>query len=298
MSVSEQETVREHSNGGGRHFRRSLFRRPLLTRLTAALTVSLLFHLSMITVFQIVIALPSDPVEYYEVRLVSSPEEPARTSDAAAAARGPDTLALSGAALYDPLPAVALPIVEFAELERLRIRYDASAPLTGMGRFLEDTAPTDSWARFGGELQRLGRTLREIALPGQETGAARAGEAQQYLTHRPAEGFEAYIEWSGPPRDRELLFSPPIRALWNLNPAEVTRPFEIVFKVDTAGRVVNVWSPMLDDSGVIDDVQMTVLQYRFAPLARYDAAGRPLEEPVPASEQSGVLFIRAAGGRP
>ena len=296
MTLSAPEPVVARETGRTRGFRRSLRSRAIRARLAAALSFSILFHLSMITIFQIVIAFPRDELQYYEVRIVSSPPEGAPAPGDAVTQRAGDMLALGGASLYDLLPPVELPVLEFAELERLRIRYDASDSLPEI-QGLFDTGPApDSWARFGGELQRLGKTLREFALPGQDGPApAREEERQRLLAHRPAEGYEAYIEWSGPPRDRELLFAPPIRALWRLHPADLTRPFEIVFKVDASGRVVNVWSPILDDSGMIDEVQMTVLQYRFAPLT---AAGLDTGEASTATEQSGVLFIRAARGQP
>lgn len=266
--------------------RRFRFRWPVNGRMTAALAFSLFFHLSMITIFRIVIVLPREQVVYYDVSIVSTSGE-----GAAQMQKTGDTLALAGPSLYDSLPEVELPVVEFAELERLRIRYDAAEPGRGVDDLFQEFTPTDSWARFGGELQRFGKTLRELALPGQEQapGPAATPEKKRILEHRPAQGFTAYVEWSGPPEDRELLFSPPIKALWEVNPAELARPIEIVFKVDPSGRVVNVWSPILDDSGMIDEVQMTVLQYRFAPLVSSGTEGGS----APA-EQSGVLIISAA----
>lgn len=286
MAVTAPESVPDKRKGG-RNSRSPnvVFHWKKRGRLITALVVSLFFHLSMITIFRIVIVLPRDQVSYYDVHIVSSP--PAAAPDPGAApARPEDTLSLGGASLYGALPEVELPVIEFAELERLRIRYDAAKPLPEMDSLFEDYQPTDSWARFGGELQRFGKTLRELAFPGEEAPAVVAPPGKKrLLTHRPAEGFEAYIEWNGPPENRELLFSPPVKALWGVNPNDLERPLEIVFKVDSSGKVVNVWSPILEDSGMIDDVQMTVLQYRFAPL-------------VGAAEQSGVLIIGATGDAP
>ena len=76
----------------------------------------------------------------------------------------------------------------------------------------------------------------------------------------------------------------------------MTRQLEIVFKVNPAGRVTNVWSPMIEETELIDDVQLTLLQYRFAPLEAYTADTAATS--TPAVEQSGVLFIRAAGDTP
>jgi len=236
-------------------------------------------------VFEIVVPFPRNNVEYYNVSLMSSSTAP---TTATSETRTGDMLALSGnQRMEEGLPAIDLPVIEFAEIDRLRIRYDASESLQDLDRFFVPTRPTDSWARFGGELHRLGRSLRDFALPGDEDTDSNG--QQRTLSHRPAEGFEAYIEWNSPPKDRELLFAPPIKALWEVSPASVTRPLEIVFKVNPAGRVTNVWSPIIEDTELIDDVQMTLLQYRFAPLANYT------DSPSPATpdEQSGVLFIKA-----
>ncbi len=266
--------------------RRETIARRQRRRMAVAGAVSLAFHLSMITLFEIVLVFPREDTRFFEVSIVSSPAAPETTVAQTSALRMGDQLALSGSRLFDgDLPSVDLPVIEFAELERLRIRFDASEPLPDMERLLDAPRAADSWARFGEEVQRMGRTVREMAMPGDDVpGPA----TKRYLPHRPAEGFEAYIEWSGPPYERELLFAPPVRALWNVSPGNLRRPVEIVFKVDAGGRVVNVWSPVIDDDGLLDDIQMTVLQYRFAPLAGYMD-----EEPAVPVEQSGVLFIRA-----
>ncbi len=269
--------------------RREAIGRQQRRRMAVAGAVSLAFHVSMITLFEIVLVFPREDAQFFEVSIVSSPATPETAVAHASEARMGDQLALSGPRLFDgDLPAVDLPVIEFAELERLRIRFDAAEPLPEMERLLDASRPADSWARFGEEVQRLGRTLREMAMPGDD---APGPAAKRYLPHRPAEGFEAYIEWSGPPYERELLFAPPVRALWNVGSGNMRRPVEIVFKVDAGGRVVNVWSPVIDDDGLLDDIQMTVLQYRFAPLAGYmdEATTAPVE-------QSGVLFIRAIKG--
>ncbi len=262
-------------------------------RFRIAFVLALLFHLSMVTVFEIVIPFPRHDMAYFNVSLVASP-----TATATADNRTGDLLTLGGDPfLMAGLPPVDLPVVEFAEIDRLRIRYDASEPLPDLDGFFEPTHPADSWSRFGGELHRLGRSLRELALPGDEnTRTNTVPKPQRTLSHRPAEGFEAYIEWSGAPYDRELLFAPPVKALWEVNPVGMTRQLEIVFKVNPAGRVTNVWSPMIEETELIDDVQLTLLQYRFAPLEAYTADTAATS--TPAVEQSGVLFIRAAGDTP
>ena len=56
---------------------------------------------------------------------------------------------------------------------------------------------------------------------------------------RPAEGFEAIIVWSGEPKDRALLFAPPVDALWDAEAGDLDRPIEVVLQVDALGNVVN-----------------------------------------------------------
>ena len=82
---------------------------------------------------------------------------------------------------------------------------------------------------------------------------------------RPAAGFEAHIEWVAEPRDRELLFAPPIVALWGADPAVLDEPLVIQFSVNARGRVVSVWSPQLDDDGILSSAQNSLLKYRFEP---------------------------------
>lgn len=265
-------------------------------RLVAALVFSACFHLSMATLFNIVIAFPREDLRYFQVSIVSSPESGSQRIVPAAdpSARTGDMLTLSGTSRFESeVPRVALPILEFAEMERLRIRYenpDRPPPLEGL---LEPPGPADSWARFGGELRRLGQSMRGLTFSDDPAAApSRNREKPRTVAHRPAEGFEAYVEWNTAPHDRELLFAPPVRALWQANPDNLHRPLEIVIKVDAAGRVVNVWSPQIDEDGILDAVQMAVLQYRFAPLPGAETETGGALSP----EQSGVLFIRPAKG--
>jgi hypothetical protein len=67
-----------------------------------------------------------------------------------------------------------------------------------------------------------------------------------------------------------LLFSPPIDALWDAEGTELTQPIEVVLQVNALGRVVNVFSPSVDNRDLVDAVQMTALRYRFEPLALED----------------------------
>jgi hypothetical protein len=158
------------------------------------------------------------------------------------------------------LPAIELPTLEFAELRRLRVQEKGLA-LAERRESLLAPKPQDSWARFGQGIDRLRSALWRLRLSGEEDE-----EAEQPLpapATRPAAGFEAYIEWASEPRDRQLLFAPPVAALWGVDPETLGKPIVIEFTVSPEGRVLSAWSPNVDETGMISAVQNALLKYRF-----------------------------------
>jgi hypothetical protein len=257
---------------------------------SGAFLFSLALHLSMVTLFNVVIYFPRQDIEYYRFQIVQARPPQVAIPRVPEALRAPTLDDPLGAfpdfearpALVDRLPEVQLPTLEFAELDRLRVRQrtlDDSA--------FSDPAARDAWPPLGDGLRRIRESITDIVIPDAPGPLTTTSAAPSRLSHRPADGFEAEIEWGGEPRSRQLLYAPPVRALLDVDPAGVQRPFEVVFRVNPAGRVVNVWSPFLDETGLLDEVQMTVLQYRFEPLV---SEGAP--------EQTGTLRIRAAGSAP
>lgn len=231
-----------------------------------ALILSGLFHLSMVTVFRIVTYIPRHDIRYTTFTLVSVAEDragaPADDLTGPLAAEAPQ-LALRGPGATGGT--LELPTLEFAELGRLRVREDSfREPERPEDLF---RAPSDdSWARFSRGLSNLPRTL-QLRLLGEETPPVPtqpAAAPAPLPASRPAEGFEAYVVWASEPRDRKLLFAPPIEALWNVDATEFTSPVEMVLQVNALGRVVNVFSP--DSGDLVDAIQFSALQYRFAPL--------------------------------
>ena len=81
------------------------------------LCFSFLLHLSTVTIFNIVVYLPAREIKYFNFEVV----EMRRPAAATAAAASPNNarLRLGGA---PGLPEIVLPTLEFATLERLRIR--------------------------------------------------------------------------------------------------------------------------------------------------------------------------------
>jgi len=285
MTRAAQEQMRGDAQPSLQERLRPPWRRRLrASRLAPALFLSTLFHLSMVTVFTVVIYFPRTEVKYYDFRIVPTTPTHAGAEDLAAApgtGRGlGERLSVRGTTL----PRVDLPTIEFAELERLRIAQEGMQSLSLYDQLYADR-PLDSWARFGLGLQRLGRSISELTLS-RGNGEEAPPPAPRGPQHRPAEGFEAEIYWSTGPSDRRLLFSPPITALQGVDPSTVNWPIEVVIEVDAQGRVSSVYSPQLDAGELLDAVQGIVLrQYRFEPL---EGGGGV------ASRSMGTLYIRPA----
>ena len=256
-------------------------------RMAGAVVFSTLFHLSMVTLFRIVVYFPEPEVTYYTMDII-----PVAASAAGASAGAPQGgLRLGGSELAQAFtaPEVRLPALDFAELERLRVSGIGAGDDALMDKVFGVQEPRDSWGRFSRGLQRFGESIGDLAWPWDGEGAA--GEPKPAAAHRPAVGFEGYVVWNSAPPDRELLFAPPIEALWKAGPEALARPLELVITVNPAGRVVNVWSPTVEGGELTDAVQMAVLNYRFAPLGEGP-------DGAPAREQMGALYIRAAEDRP
>jgi hypothetical protein len=254
-----------------------------------SLTISTLFHLSMVTLFSIVLLFERREMPYVHFELVQVAADPAPTTaiaDDRLELRAPQSLAglenrlpaLGGFNEHDlslrenlsvsrVVPMIELPTVGFAELDRLRLRQETLAISPDIGRFL-DRKPTDPWARFGQELGQLTDALLRLR---QTLDVPKEAErAPIHLVSRPAPGFSAYVEWLAPPHDRLVLSTPPVRALWGLDPSAVPEPMTLIFTVNAEGRVVEVLNPVEDE--LTTSVGIALLKYRFAPL--FETGGR------------------------
>ena len=74
--------------------------------------------------------------------------------------------------------------------------------------------------------------------------------------------------------DRQLLFSPPVQVLWDLDPIEVAGPIALAFTVDAQGKVTDIQIPVEDEEGLAVALGTALLRYRFAPLRDGDAHQR------------------------
>jgi hypothetical protein len=261
-----------------------------------AAAFSILFHFSMVTLFSIVVVFPGEEVSYYELRFASEetprqpdpeaamPEQPSAsprpslripsTEDALRETPESSTLArsLQPAALNmdekplleGSLPEITLPTVEFAGFDRLRLRED-SLRIRSQYESALDEAPRDSWARFGDELSRLRDALTRLPVLDRLKLEEETAPKPQLIS-RPAEGFEAHIEWMSEPKDRELIFAPSIEALWELDPKDLDESLVLVFRVNPEGKVLEVQLPLEDEAGVVASTAAALMKYRFEPL--------------------------------
>lgn len=275
-----------------------------------SLLFSALFHLSMVTIFSIGIWFPATPTRYYSFRIV--PQRSAINSSTSIGAdisrqvlRVPDAghpldlisdtvvdspqnsvappPRLAGAeGILGGLPPVDLPKLEFAGLERLRLQRESLEIRQRYESFWEYTEGSN-WFDLGRGLERLRDAL--------SIGDVARDPAERYgIMPHPvagaAPGFDLYIEWMSEPKNRQLLFSPPIEALTNASPHAVGVSITFVFRVAPNGRVKEVLpgSPGVDIE-FADSVAATLSNYRFAPLEEGN------------SDQYGTLIIRPAGAR-
>jgi len=261
-----------------------------------ALVISGMFHLSMVSVFSIMIWFPRHDLKYFRVEIVrqqmaagQEPETPVRSqplrlrsreelfsaeeiagagdgSGVMAEALGVDSITGPEApAGFEPLPPIDLPKIEFAQLDRLRTRQE-SLKIRSEFSELFDARPRDSWELFSEELRGLGRRLTS----GLTGAAAQAPPRRPVRVSTPAPGFGIYVQWMSAPYDRQLLFSPPVQVLWEMNAVEVAAPIALAFTVNPQGKVVDIQIPVEDEQGLSTAIGTALLNYRFAPLREGD----------------------------
>ncbi len=250
---------------------------PRTSAFNIALAVSVLFHLSMVSVFSIVILLPKPETRQFTIGLVQPPtpdsDQPMPTD------RYPNLLALADESDTDLLPPVelprlasSLPVLRSPE-ESLKIRSQFSE----LFETREADTP-DSWARFTSELRGIGPALSQWAWP----------RTVQTTPNRvrlecPAPGIALFVEWMSDPRDRRALFVPPIASLWRLEPARPTAPISIIFSVNEKGKVENVQTSIEDATGVVSELQTVLPRFQFEPIENVHL-------------QRGTLFVEVEGG--
>jgi len=240
-------------------------------------SVSMLFHLSMVTLFSIYVYVPvSRPkyaqldIKYLElgrVDLASSDltlripaMDGALTPEAESGVPEPAEIGPLAATerLTLQLPEIAPPAFDSAQLERWEMIATATRALPLRLPDLEE----DSWARSIGRIERIQDRLREYTALDSVFPVAPDSHHIVPIT-QPVAGLQVYIEWGREPLDRKLELRPPIDSLWRLDPKTLERPLGLAFKVNAAGEVVYV---LPTDDEILRDVSDALKQFRFAPL--------------------------------
>lgn len=237
--------------------------------LTMALVLSFLFHLSMVTLFRIVVYFPRPELAYYDLSIVES--------------RGVSTFAdTSGHALEAPsaedalerleagsvqndrwasLPPVTLPQLNFSELDLIRLnRTSLDSRSRYTNRFENES--DDLWSRFGQKLSTVGELLTGSDTPSSQL----VDEPIRMFVGHPAPGFEAYLEWMSAPYDRQLLVMAKVEALWGADAQALEAPLVLVLRVNQQGRVTFVQMPLEDEAGLLESSAASMFKLLFEPL--------------------------------
>ena len=254
-----------------------------------ALGVSLMFHLSTVTLFRIVIYFPDYDSAYHRVDIIKSTGVSAFTqafksssdgTEASTRFEGDETTSEFHYS-SSKFPSVDLPRLSFS---KLRLPRSTEIDLNTRRRYEElfDSEPDDLWAQVGEKLSTIGELFTHNSdsdTPAPETIPQRISAGQ------PAPGFEAFLEWMAPPYARQAMFVEKIDALWGADPSVLTdlsnESLVLVFRVNPAGRVTFVQRPLEDEAGVVKSSAEALERYRFAPLLEGT------------DDQHGTLTIRA-----
>jgi hypothetical protein len=235
---------------------------PVNRDFVVALAVSALFHLSMVSVFSIVILLPKAEPRQFMLGLVlpdGSGKAPLFSPGAVA-----DLLAMAEDSAQDVLPPVELPRLE-PSAPALRTPEDRLKIRTRFSELFEpresQIVPADSWARFTRELRGIGPSLSQWAWP-RETPPKQG----RVRLNSPVPGIAVSIEWMSEPRARRVLFMPPIASLWRIEPDRLTAPITVLFTVNAQGKVEDVRTSVEDDTGVISDLRNALPNFTFEPI--------------------------------
>ena len=255
-----------------------------------SLTISFFFHLSMVTLFRIVIYFPQEKIEYYDLSIIQASPRSAfaqtlqKSLDVPSAQDAEQRLSQSSPS-YDRwanLPPVNLPTLQFSEFDLIRLSQTGLNTRSRYQDLFEHEAD-DLWARFGKKLSLVGDILDRSG----QDDPIEVDKPMRILAGHPAPGFEALLEWMSTPYDRQPLIVQKIQALWGANPSLLPEPIILIFRVNRDGRVTFVQMPIEDKHGIVDSSAQAIFKYRFEPLL---GDGTPF--------QHGTLIIQAENTRP
>ena len=258
--------------------------------LLAALAFSFLLHLSMVTVFRIVVTFPRERVAYYDLSLVEAPSQEAFPGtvrvdalEAPSASDALQRLGQDGEAASKPkwpeLPSVALPRLNFSELDMVRLSQTSLDTRKRYDELFEEERD-DIWSQFGRRLSSVG----ELLTSGRRDELEGDDERKRVFAGHPAPGVDLYVEWMSPPYDRQLLVMQPIDAAWEAEGAKLGEPIVLVIRVNAQGRVSFVQMPLDDQDGLLNSAAEAMFRNLFEPLDNLDA-----------DEQHAAVIIQRGG---
>ncbi|MCC6155281.1 MAG: hypothetical protein IT367_16050 [Candidatus Hydrogenedentes bacterium] len=253
-------------------------------------SVSLLFHLSMVTLFSIYVYVPVSRPTY--AQLAINYLEPVRS------AVGSMELTLRAPDLSNPpppvqaesaipeaerltldLPLISPPTLDIPQLEHAEI---IASKATVQSAFREEQG--DLWARTIDRFERLedrARALMSIpsVFPEEET------QRQVTTIDQPNASLEVYVEWNLEPRDRELEPGAPLDVLQKVNVRDLNQPILLTFRVNPAGEVLYVFADP-GAGGLEQEIAAALNTFHFAPL-----------DDLRGPNQIGTLVIKPRGDR-
>jgi hypothetical protein len=234
--------------------------------LAVALALAAVFHLSMVSIFSIVITVPRATERFSSLDIVKLPAP----SPPRASRRGQLRLRITPRFVPPApnpalnLPEITLPRLELPDLQKEQTEEQRLQISTNFAGMFEEPAQDqrDSWAAFTQELRDIGR-----ALTGMPADTSMEPEVAPIRVNNVAQGFDLEVRWLTEPKQRRLLFSPPIEALWRLESAQIPQPITLSFIVDPEGKVTDVQAPADSGAGIVGELEAALRQYRFESLA-------------------------------
>ncbi|MBI5091038.1 MAG: hypothetical protein HZB26_01180 [Candidatus Hydrogenedentes bacterium] len=272
-----------------------------------AFAVALLFHLSALTLFSVVVRFQKTEIPYNTLALVDSSVLRKGGSEAppgplVTIATNPDTALI--AALPQPEPTREL----WPELPH---RMTTGLEPTGTGLTLQKleealrtqsaeaapAPPVDTWGLVSGGLRRTGEYFGQLVsgkLQERADTTALDSEAHQVRLGEIGPGVEATIEWLRAPFDRKPDIAFPLQlasgsSLGGVTSPGLAGPVTLLVRINARGEVVDALAPSVaDPSGLVDAAVRAIKRYKFRPLSvdetQQDQTGTFTLEPVKRAE--------------
>lgn len=251
-------------------------------------SVSVFFHLSMVTLFSIYVYVPVSRPTY--AQLAINYLQPVQSSVASM------ELTLSAPDLSNPpppvqaesaipeterltleLPLISPPTLDIPQLEHAEI---IASKATVQSAFRKEQR--DLWARTIDRFESLEDRARELmsipsVFPEVET------QRQVTTIYQPDAALEVYIQWNLEPRDRKLDPGAPLDVLEKVDADELDKPILLTFRVNPTGEVLYVFADP-GASGLEQEIAAALSTFHFAPL-----------DDLRGPNQIGTLVIKPSG---